>query len=117
MDSELICDYVLMNSNRELSQMELNVYVFLIDLWFYKEYGIHILKEEFEYHSLISWYLPYIKEKYRYQGAYSIDRPKYLINLPEKLSKFILSKIEELDKIPYWDIISLRNKILEENKE
>lgn len=116
MDSELICDFILSNSNRELSQMELNVYVFLIDLSFYKTFGLHILKEEFKHYELLSWYLPYIKEKYKYHAALSIDRPKYVVRLPEDLSTFILSKIKMMDLVPYWDLIRLRNKALEDYK-
>lgn len=112
MDSELICDFILSKSDRRLSQMELNVYVFLINLSFCKKYGLHILKEEFVYYSLLSWYLPYIKEKYKYYGANSIDRPNYIVVLPDDLSTFILDKIKELDTIPYWDLIAVRNNEL-----
>lgn len=108
-----LADYILYYSKKRLSNLELQNYIYYLQVSHFKEYDTNLVNDSFEL-----WTLGVINRdiyyKYRHYGASDIDKPKSIIQIDENLKSFLLNKIEEGDKYDYYDF---KKNVIEEYRK
>lgn len=99
--------YILKESSKDLSNLELQKTLYFTELDYIKEFGEHLISDDFE-----AWqYGPVVREvycEYRNYGANSIDRPEKETlskKLKEKELGIINKSIEKCNKESYWNLV------------
>lgn len=101
-----IAKYILQESNKELSNLELQKTLYFSQLDFYKKHKKFLIADDFE-----AWqYGPVSREvynEYRHYGASSIEKPKEKIELElsDEEKDTIKRSVEQSNKKTYWKLV------------
>ena len=107
-----LSNYILKNSDKELSNLELQKILYFIEVAYIKKFDKHLIIDDFE-----AWqYGPIIRSvyyEYRNYGANSIDKPEDE-SLSRQLTKeeleVIDSTIIECNSKSYWELVEKSKK-------
>ena len=109
MKAQDLAKYIINNSERRVSNLELQKIIYFIVLKHYKQAGEYLLDEDFE-----AWIfgavIPNLYLKYKSYGANSIDKTSEKIEIEESIRNeidFVLSKISNYN---YWDLVGILHK-------
>ena len=102
-----LAKYILKESSKDLSNLELQKTLYFTELDYIKEFGKSLISNDFE-----AWqYGPVVRDvycEYRNYGANSIDKPEKETlskELTEKELKIINQSIEKCNKESYWNLV------------
>lgn len=105
-----LANYILKNAGKRLSNLELQKYIYLIEIEYIKKFDKHLIDDDF-----VAWiYGPIVEEvywKFRHYGANSITIPNDEIynNLNDDEIKLIQNTIENLNTQIYWKLVERTN--------
>lgn len=104
-----VAKYILQESNKRLSNLELQKTLYFATLDFYRKHK-KLLVDEFE-----AWQYGPVSRKvyyeYRHYGASSIERPIGVdLELSEEEKKTLKASIENCNKKTYWDLVQASHK-------
>lgn len=114
-----LSNYILKNSDKGLSNLELQKIIYFTELAYIKKFDKHLIIDDFE-----AWeYGPIIRSvyyEYRNYGANSIDKPENE-SLSKQLTKeeleVIDSTIIECNNTSYWKLVEKSNSFKGDKKE
>lgn len=101
-----VAKFILQESEKGLSNLELQKTLYFVALDFCRKYEKHLLSDDFE-----AWQFgPVVREvyyEYRNYGANSIDKPEQPIslNLKDEESTLIKQTIKACNSHPYWELV------------
>ena len=104
-----VARYILKNSSKDLSNLELQKTLYFSEINYIKKYKKHLIDDDFE-----AWQFgPVLREvyyEYRHYGANSIDKPKEEIELDDDIKMILNKTIEECNQKSYWKLVDESHK-------
>lgn len=113
MKASELAKYILNESKKDLSNLELQKTLYFTELDYFKKFKKHLIEDDFQ-----AWkFGPVADEvywKYRNYGANSINRPDDISEISKKLNdeekKIINKSIQDCNKKTYWALVEESHK-------
>lgn len=109
-----LANYILKNAGKRLSNLELQRYLYIVEIEYIKKFNKHLIDDDF-----VAWVYGPIAEdvywKYRDYGANSIKIPKYeevekvLNQLNDDKQNNIKASIKYCDNKTYYELVEITN--------
>lgn len=104
-----VAKYILQNSTKGLSNLELQKTLYFSEINYIKKYKKHLINDDFE-----AWQFgPVVRKvyyEYRFYRANSIDKPQEPILIDNDAKEILDKTIEECNKKSYWKLVEESHK-------